>query len=60
MNSPAQLAETPALETLNQVTQLTGYNLLLSDRTLLEAVNREGDVLFASCIQTLRVQAPKI
>jgi len=41
MNSPAQLAA-PAREGSNQVSQLTGYNLFLSDKTLLDAVNREG------------------
>ena len=29
-------------DTLNQVPQLSGYNLFLTDRTLVEAVNREG------------------
>lgn len=41
MTAPAQLA-TPVREGSNQVPQLTGYNLFLADRTLANAVNREG------------------
>lgn len=41
MTTPAQLAS-PSSELSNQVAQLCGYNLFLSDRTLLEAVKREG------------------
>jgi putative acyl-CoA dehydrogenase len=42
MNSPAQLTEKTAHAGSNQVEALVGYNLFTSDRTLLEAVKREG------------------
>jgi putative acyl-CoA dehydrogenase len=42
MNSPAQLTEKAAKRDFNQVEPLTGYNLFTSDRTLVEAVKREG------------------
>jgi putative acyl-CoA dehydrogenase len=46
MNSPAQTAESQSRlksdDVSNQVPPLTGYNLFLSDRTLSEAVRREG------------------
>jgi putative acyl-CoA dehydrogenase len=46
MNSPAQTAEPQACrkshDVSNQVPTLTGYNLFLADRTLAEAVRREG------------------
>lgn len=41
MTSSAQFAP-PARENSNQVPVLTGYNIFLSDRTLVEAVKREG------------------
>jgi putative acyl-CoA dehydrogenase len=41
MTAPAQLAA-PVRDTSNQVPQLTGYNLFLTDRTLVNAVSREG------------------
>jgi putative acyl-CoA dehydrogenase len=41
MTSSAQIAP-PTGENSNQVPALTGYNLFLTDRTLLEAVKREG------------------
>src|SRR5215472_13684173 len=44
MNSPAQVVApvSDPKEVLNQVPPLTGHNLFLSDRTLAEAVRREG------------------
>jgi putative acyl-CoA dehydrogenase len=42
MDVRTQAAEADTHEVLNQVPPLTGYNLFLSDRTLLEAVQREG------------------
>ena len=43
MNPRAEVARPPASEEpLNQVPPLTNYNLFLSDRTLAEAVSREG------------------
>jgi len=41
VTTPAQLPAT-LRQTSNQVPQLSGYNLFLTDRTLVEAVNREG------------------
>ncbi len=41
MTSSARIAP-PASESSNQVPALTGYNLFLTDRTLVEAVKREG------------------
>lgn len=41
MTTPAQIAPASS-EASNQVPQLSGYNLFLTDRTLVEAVNREG------------------
>src|SRR5690348_17603761 len=41
MTSSPQTAR-PASDGANQVSPLTGYNLFLSDRLLVEAVNREG------------------
>jgi putative acyl-CoA dehydrogenase len=42
MNSPAQLREKALPQDFNQVDPLSGYNLFLSDRALVEAVEREG------------------
>lgn len=41
MTSSAQIAQ-PAAENSNQVPALSGYNLFLTDQTLVEAVKREG------------------
>ncbi|HJY85698.1 MAG TPA: hypothetical protein VKE24_02570, partial [Candidatus Acidoferrales bacterium] len=42
MDVRTQTAEAGTHEVLNQVPPLTGYNLFLSDKTLAEAVRREG------------------
>ena len=42
MTVRTQTAEAATHEVLNQVPPLTGYNLFLSDRTLVEGVRREG------------------
>src|SRR5215813_8046661 len=42
MDVRTQPAETETHEVLNQVPPLTGYNLFLTDKTLVEALRREG------------------
>lgn len=42
MDVPTQAAETETHQVLNQVPPLTGYNLFQVDRTLVDAVRREG------------------
>src|SRR5437588_9148589 len=42
MKSAATLANQQTQEVLNQAPPLTGYNLFLSDQTLMQAVAREG------------------
>src|SRR5260370_3351413 len=42
MDVHTQIVETETHQVLNQVPPLTGYNLFLSDKTLVEAVRREG------------------
>src|ERR1700694_4669566 len=42
MNSPATASSQHTQEVLNQVPPLTGYNLFLSDKTLVKAIAREG------------------
>ncbi len=42
MDVHTQIAEIGTHQVLNQVPPLTGYNLFLSDKTLVEAVRREG------------------
>ncbi len=42
MNPQVQAAQSPSAEPLNQVPPLTGYNLFLSDNTLVAGLQREG------------------
>ena len=42
MNSPARIAGSSTHEVFNQPSPLTGYNLFLSDKTLANAIQREG------------------
>ncbi len=44
MNSPARIVGSATHEVFNQPSPLTGYNLFLTDKTLVNAIEREGAV----------------